>query len=239
MAVDDAYTVSLLHMDGADASTTIIDESGKAWTSLSSNAELDTAQFKFGTASLNTTTSSDYIYTADNADFYFGSDDFTVEAFVKLSAGSSGVQKYVYHHGGLASGLGSDASVWLRLNSDEYPSVVVGHGGGSVVIAHTTTLTDTSNWHHLAAIKYGGNLYVSLDGILSSEAAVTGPIIDTAENVLIGSRGITGSGWPGWIDEVRVSKGVARYTANFSPPGAPFAPPSGENLYFADGFSVY
>lgn len=47
MAVDDGYTVVLLHMNGTDASTTFTDESGKTWTA-GGNAQIDTAQSKFG-----------------------------------------------------------------------------------------------------------------------------------------------------------------------------------------------
>jgi hypothetical protein len=50
MAVDDAYTVALLHMNGADTSTTFTDEAGTAWTA-AGNAQIDTAQKVFGTAS--------------------------------------------------------------------------------------------------------------------------------------------------------------------------------------------
>ena len=50
MAVDDSYTKALLHMDGADGSTTFIDESGKTWTR-AGNAQIDTSQYKFGGAS--------------------------------------------------------------------------------------------------------------------------------------------------------------------------------------------
>ena len=52
MAVDDGYTVVLMHFDGVDGSTDFIDESGKAWTNNNSDCEIDTARSKFGASSL-------------------------------------------------------------------------------------------------------------------------------------------------------------------------------------------
>ena len=76
MAVDDAYTKSLLHFDGTDASTTFTDESGKTWTA-HGNAQIDTAQSVFGGASGYFDGSGDYITTPDRADFDFDGQQFT------------------------------------------------------------------------------------------------------------------------------------------------------------------
>ena len=78
-AVDDSYTVSLLHFDGTDGSTSITDESGKTW---SSSAQIDDAQSKFGGTSelFNSTTS---ITSPGNTDFVFGTDDFTIDFWLR------------------------------------------------------------------------------------------------------------------------------------------------------------
>ena len=62
--VDDTYTKSLLHFNGSDGSTTITDESGKTWTAYD-NAQIDTAQSKFGGASMLLDGVGDYIKTTD------------------------------------------------------------------------------------------------------------------------------------------------------------------------------
>ena len=68
MAVDDGYTVALLHMDGADTSTTFTDESGKTWTA-NGNAQIDTAQSVFGGASGLFDGTGDYLSASDHADW--------------------------------------------------------------------------------------------------------------------------------------------------------------------------
>ena len=85
MAVDDSYTKALLHFNGSDTSTTFTDESGKTWTG-AVTAQLDTAQKKFGTASLLLDGDSDYISTPDHADFDVGSGDFTIDFWVRFNA---------------------------------------------------------------------------------------------------------------------------------------------------------
>ena len=88
MAVDDSYTKVLLHMNGTDASTTFTDESGKTWTA-NGNAQIDTASYKFATGSGLFDGGGDYIDTPDNADFNFGSGDFTID--LQMRRNSSGV----------------------------------------------------------------------------------------------------------------------------------------------------
>lgn len=240
MPVDDSYTKSLLHFEGADASTSFIDENGRTWTAGAGEAaQIDTAEYMFGGASGYFSGASDYISTPDHADFTVGSDDWTVEAWAKLSA-SGTTQRYIYYHGSAAQ-IGSDSQIWLRLNSDSQPSVVVGVvGGTALVVSHTSTVAASDGWFHIAGIKYGTNLYVSYNGVLSAGSAITAAIVDSAQAVYIGGNAVAGARlpWTGWIDEFRFSKGIARYTANFTPSG-PFGLPSGESTYFADGFSVY
>src|SRR3990172_8980810 len=78
MARDDSFTVSLLHGDGVDGSTTFTDEDGRIWTP-SGNAQIDTAQKKFGTGSMLFDGTGDYISTPDSIDFFFGTENFTVD----------------------------------------------------------------------------------------------------------------------------------------------------------------
>ena len=98
-----AFTKSLLHFDGADASTTFTDESGKTFTARG-NAQLDTAQQKFGTASGLFDGTGDYIDTPDHADWFLGTGDFTIDFWVRFSD--------VAVDQGFCAQWASDTSMW-------------------------------------------------------------------------------------------------------------------------------
>ena len=83
MAVDDAYTKSLLHMDGTDASTTFTDESGKTWTR-GGDAQIDTASYKFGGASGLFDGTTDRLSVPDSSDFNLAG-GFTCDCWIRLS----------------------------------------------------------------------------------------------------------------------------------------------------------
>ena len=87
-----ASVVLLLHCDGANGSTTIIDSSSFA-RAVTGNAQLPltTAQFKFGTASVDHQVNTSFITCGDSADWEFGSGQFTVEAWIRRTAAISGV----------------------------------------------------------------------------------------------------------------------------------------------------
>ena len=222
MAVDDSYTVALLHMDGADASTTFTDESGKTWTARG-NAQIDTAQSKFNGASGLFDGTGDNIDTPDHADFTVGSGDWTVDFWARRNATGRMV---LFGQGDTAAANGS---IQVEFDASNQPKVFIYYNAGANTAnaVNTTAVTADSTWHHLAAIRSGNNLYMALDGTLSAATSVTGITVDNvATRLSIGSLGEYTGGlyYNGWMDEVRFSVGIARWTANFTPPTAPYSP---------------
>ena len=86
----------------------------------------------------------------------------------------------------------------------------------------STTAPTTGVWHHYAADRdAGGTLRIYIDGVVvASTSAPT--FANSIQPVNIGNDNGTGRTWPGYIDEVRVTKGIARYGGAFTPPSAPF-----------------
>jgi hypothetical protein len=238
MAVDDSYTKVLLHFDGADASTTFTDESGKIWT-VADSAQIDTAEYKFnGASGLFSPSTSDYISTPDHADFFMGSDDFTVECWYKKNAALAATAFICTQRG--VSTSASDSSEELFFTSGVPVFVIVGVSSTIYQISGAASDNMTTDaWHHLAGVKYGANMYLYQDGLQIATTGITESALNSTQVFSIGGHVANPRSFNGWIDEFRISKGIARYISAFTPPGGPFYPPSGESVYFADGFGIY
>lgn len=182
------------------------------------NARITTAQSKFGGASGLFNGNGAYLSTPDSADWYFGTGDFTVEMWVKKA--ENGRAQFLIAQGTLV-GAGTNSFI-INFNADNTITVMVDNGV-ALKWANTAALTDTASWHHIALIRYGTNLYAALDGTLSAATDLgTGySVRDDSHALKIGIPGDyfspTGLYFNGWIDELRVSKGVARWTSNFTP----------------------
>lgn len=205
--------VSLLHFDGSDTSTVFTDQKGKVWAA-NGAAQLDTAQSKFGTASLRLDGTGDYITTPNHVDFQVAGGDFTIEAWVRLNElgriqtisnkrDSAGAEEHSFS---------VDAS--NKLNISLFNAI------GSAVGA--TSLT-TGVWYHLAGVRSGSNMYVFVNGVLDGSGVATGSAATNTGVLHIGRDGFnTARDFNGWLDEFRFTKGVARYTATFTPPTEPY-----------------
>ena len=217
----DSYTKLLLHADGADESTTFTDSAtGKAVTPVGT-AQVDTAQKKFGSGSLLVDGDSDYLTLLDHADWSFGTGNFTIESWFRTTNNALGagfVGQYV------------DASNrWICYK------VITATGGylgffatiGASVKAHyysgniEATLTSNEQ-HHLAWVRNGTAILIFLDGtsleLTVSTAVGANDFGNLAGLLYIGYDQGTPQFANGWLDEVRISKGIARWTANFTPP---------------------
>lgn len=228
MALDDAYTVVLLHMNGADASTTFTDESGKTWTA-NGNAQIDTAQSVFGGASGLFDGTGDYISVADSADWQLdgGSDSnlWTIDFRLRFN-GDPGAGALGFYQ----QRVDNNNHYGILINNNQLQFVVQSGGSTVVNILNAWDPADAT-WYHVAVVKNGTTGYLMfINGTqIGTTQTDTTTLPDFAGGVTIGLFvGATGTNrfHNGWIDEFRISKGVARWTANFTPPAVEYSPQS-------------
>jgi hypothetical protein len=197
----------LLHMDGSNGSTTFTDSSTNNHTISVTNATLTTSAPKYGSASM-VTSGSNYIDTPTDADFSFPG-DFTVELWVYVDTGQSQpTYKSFLELGDYTDGI------LLRTNEI--------YVNGST--ANPSPAVPNDQWVHLALTRSGSSVKFFIGGTQSATFTNSSAVASSGSaKVRIGQAShSSGQYIGGKIDEVRITKGVARYTANFTPPTAAF-----------------
>ena len=203
----------LLHCDGTNASTTFPDNSPSPKTVTAfGNAQVSTAQSKFGGASALFDGSGDYLQLATDTAFSFSA-DFTVEFWVRQSSAPTQTFPFI-----LERGTGPEnAGTWGVLidNSTATKSCLFFYGGPRAYINIGTLTFDT--WHFMAVSRSGSTLKTFVDGSETSSVTVTADLTVSA-TLRVGSSGFATNSFKGYIDDLRITKGVARYTSSFTPP---------------------
>lgn len=199
----------LLHMDGLSGSTTITDVKGTTINN-STNTMLSSGAAKFGTAGLSSGgTSKVSFQNSASINTYTG--DYTEEFWLYLTNNSSAQA--------ILDSWGSSAghSFWISSGSLTYY-----YNGGSKILVGVPI--SAGQWHHVAATRASGTIRLFIDGVLQNNTVVG------VSGTLSPGQTITGinyepsgnTGVIGYLDEVRITNGVARYTSSFTPPTAAF-----------------
>lgn len=219
--------VFLSGFEGADESTTIDDESTPNHTmTAQDNAQIDTAQFKFGASSLLLDGTGDYVSSPDSDDWTLAGvgEGFTVEAFIRPNASGSGNRVICSHF----NGVGNDKRSWaFRHNSADTISFFWYESGTSTpfhIATSSGTITD-GVWTHVAASRdSSGVLRIFIGGVLDGTVTDTSAMFDSDADFRIGCifNPSATEFFDGHIDELRVTKNVGRYTTNFTPPSVAF-----------------
>jgi len=215
----DAYTKLLLHCNGDDGSHVFIDNSPSAHTvNVFGSTELDTAQKKFGSASgLFDGTGNQYLTCDAHSDFTFGNNSFTVDGWFY----ANGVSPHKFIFGG------TEDHRWAIMY--DHPTTALkaylSFDGSSWVGITTSPISFTLNvWHHIAFSWDGTRYRIFFDGIEVSYLNSTTPLYSGVNTGFrLGSFSIIAGPWNGWVDEVRVSKGICRWASNFTPPTEEYA----------------
>ena len=185
------------------------------------NATISSTQAKFGSNSAYFDGSGDAItYPRDTA-FQFASGDFTIEAFVyRTSSPSYGVIAAMW------TGSGNRRSFIFRFNGNNPYFYWSTSGNSSYSSQAFTDLTASLNtWHHVAFVRFGSSGFCFLDGVKSSNTAnlstntlyyPDAPLSIGALNTLSHSGGQ--NNFAGYIDDLRITKGLSLYTRNFVTP---------------------
>ncbi len=209
----------LLHGDGTNGSTTITDNGpGIRTVSVVGNAAISTTQSKFGGASIALDGTGDYLTVPWDAAFSIEASDFTVEMWVYRAA--SGVSHYIMSGRPAAVSNGWE---W-RINATNFLQFF--HTGGSSITG--AVAVPSGQWAHVAVVRSGTTLSMYIDGVAAGSGTVTSGTASTATTLKIGCDNTGTTGFNGWIDEIRFTKGVVRYASAFTPPSAAFANGVGE-----------
>lgn len=236
----DANTVFLANFTNAqiyDADASIVLETV-------GDAKVNTAIKKYGAGSIAFDGTGDYLKFPVSADLfnpYRG--EYTVEMWVypvSLASGGTGSSRY----GTLMcqQALGSSIQWGFGFNSSGNLVYTYWNGSSTVQITSNGPAIAANTWSHVGFTYTSSGIRLFSNGLLTSATAITGtPSTSTTESIFIGIEGRTGGSelyYNGYIDDLRISKGLARYRYNFTPPtrafptkgGTPTAPT--EDEYF-------
>lgn len=211
-----------MHMNGPSGSAAFVDEKGNVFTAVA-NASLSTTQSKFGGVSANFDGTGDYIIGPASSDFDFGTGDFTIEMWVKSAQNATayatliGKEWLADYTGGWSLQL-NGATNFLSFWAAAYST------GAPLLTAVGSSITNDS-WHHVAIVRYGNLFSFYIDGTLNVSTTQSFNFGSApSKRISIGTDlyfSTAARCYNGYIDDLRVTKGVARYTQNFTLPALP------------------
>ena len=217
----DTYTKLCSHFDGADAATAYTDPVAGAYTFVGT-AQLDTAQKVFGTASLLLDGDSDYVTLLDSADWNFGTGNFTIDFRTRFASLPN-------VHMCFASQYVDATHYWYlwKYRTSEGNKLdltfIDGTSKGSYQMTNAWAGCAIDTNYHIEVCRNGTTCLMFIDGVsqtlTETVAFGTNDVGDLASVLTMGRDARTTTYYVnGWIDEYRISKGIARHTANFTAP---------------------
>jgi hypothetical protein len=218
-------TSLLMHFNGTNGSTTMTDNSKNNVTVTATNgAAISTAQSKFGGSSVLFDGTNDYLTTNTNANLALESENFTIEGWFYFIDGVNNSLRPVLGnysayssnsiYFGKHSSYGGKMALWLG-----------NYSSNAALLADPTALTN-NQWIHFAIVRNGSNWTMYRDGVSVATATYSG-VTSTTNFFYIGTSG-DGYYFQGYIDDLRVTKGIARYTSNFTPSTTQFLDSTGD-----------
>jgi len=212
--VDDANTVVLLHMDGAEGSTQFNDESGKVWVAIGTpRITASTARFGQSLELAN----DDSILALDTDDVYFADGDFTLDFWVMFASpvGSEDTAAVFSQE--------QDSNNLMNITrSSTTWDFAVSSAGVELISLTGMANPNFSLWTHIAVVRDGDTFRLFENGTQIGSAIDTDSLPNFAAPLYIG---LSAAPLHGNLDEFRISR-IARWTSNFTPSGAPYAAPA-------------
>lgn len=209
----------LLHMDGPNGSTAFTDSSGNAHAVVANGgAQISTAQSKFGGSSADFDAVDSYLSVADDASLHLGA-TWTLEWWMyarSLNAPRGIVSKGII--GDVFNGA------WSLEPSGSVLTFYADMGGGASPVASTAGAVALNQWVHMAIVSNAGVVTVYVNGEGGTPSGSVSIAADGGGDLFVGGGFFAPASrcFDGYIDEFRFTSGVARYTANFTPPAAAF-----------------
>lgn len=202
----------------------IFDQTGKNVLETIGDAKVSIAQYKYGTASMYFDGTGDYLVGLYNPMYDLGAADFTIEFWMYPTAVGQSSVTYIFYIGS----SGNYAPILIGQAASGYGIVLYSSSSGSAwnLASGSSFGTATANaWNHVALVRNGSNVYLCLNGTITTTLnwGTTALLSSSSNRPNIGSAtGVSNTFYTGYIDDLRITKGYARYTSNFTPPTSAF-----------------
>jgi hypothetical protein len=178
-------------------------------------AQISTSVFKYGTGSVRTG-SGNYLSTPMKSQFQFAAGDFTVEtwAYVVNNVASAILLD--------CAAAGTNFGWFLEYSSARGMFFYMGTGSGGSGVTYATTPALTT-WTHLAVSRQSGTLRLFINGVLVASGSLPNSSVATLPLLAGAANSYTTTYYfDGYLDDIRITKNIARYTTTFTPPTAAF-----------------
>ena len=192
----------------------IYDQTGKIDLETLGDAKTSTAVVKYGTTSMAFDGTGDYLLSPASTELDFGTRDFTIETWVNFTALSSNQVL-------LDRWATGNANAWQLYWRSTGTSIAFLTGSSTVLVQdpNGSNIT-TGTWYHIAVTRSGTTVRLFVNGTVVATATSSLSLTNTLP-LGVGIQTSTATNpLNGYLSDVRITKGVARYTANFTPPTA-------------------
>ena len=209
-----AITNTSLLLSGTNAG--IFDSTGKNNLETVNGAQVSTSVVKYGTGSMYFGGTNDYVMSKDDEGYWF-SNDFTVEAWVYIAGATRSIQPIVNQRS--SGGSGTQLNITYNGTYQMWAWI-----DGTHIFTYTSgSVIPANQWVHLAWTREGSTFRTFINGVLNQVSTHTLiPVNQTVPFTVGGDAAGFNQFFTGYIDDLRITKGIARYTANFTPPTAAF-----------------
>jgi hypothetical protein len=146
---------------------------------------------------------------------------------LNLGTGAATIECWLY----ITAAIQDYRMIVSENSTNNYVTLRGGGTGGRIEInvagtAFTINLNNSisqDTWHHLAVVRSGSTFTAYVDGVSLGTGTSSAQWNYSTNGTFVGRfGGVTAYEWPGYIDDLRITKGVARYTANFTAPTKAF-----------------
>jgi hypothetical protein len=179
------------------------------------NAQVSTSVVKYGTGSMAFDGTGDFLLPPSSVNNAFGTGDFTIEmwAYVTSTASFSGFC-------GTYANTAGTTGWWLGNTNTGLLRFEIGNGAAASMTISSASAIPTNTWIHVAVVRSGTavNLYLNGTSVTSGTSSA-----NLSQTVLVVGRiynNLDSSYMTGYLDDLRITKGAARYIGNFTPPVA-------------------
>jgi hypothetical protein len=215
---DDGSTVLLMHGDAAGSTFTDASVAARALTAVGTVANV-TTEPKLGATAIDFR-SGGSVTAADSADWDFPG-DFAIDFWIKLA---SVPYSFIIVHRNYPANTGSwhaylNSNGVAQMNFDAYNS-----SGTALIGMQSSATIPIGVWTHVAITRSGSTARMFFNGVqVATDTTASGTIGGDGDLLRIGDLpNYAGDSFNGWLDEIRISKGDARWSAPFSPPTLPY-----------------